>query len=119
MSSQHVMVVDLEMGQEKVGPFLRPSGKNIRFLLGKTKREINPDRDESVDLSNLHCKIEVTDGNTVTARLSADDDSHLEVLKRNVLAQQDYVMGRVEKKDKLSKPNSFLIIDFAKEIGRN
>lgn len=102
MSSPHVMVVDLEMGEEKVGPFLGPSGKNIRFLLGKTKREINPDRNESVDLSNIHCKVEVTDGNNVVARLSASDESHLEVLKRNILAQREYVMGRVERKEKHS-----------------
>ena len=108
MSSPHVMVIDLEMGEEKVGPFLGPSGKNIRFLLGKTKREINPDRNESVDLSSLHCKVEVTDENNVVARLSGNDESHLEVLKRNVLSQQDYVMGRVEKKVKpaISKKNS-------------
>ena len=104
MSSQHVMVVDLEMCEEKVGPFLGPSGKNIRFILGKTKREINPDRDESVDLSNLHCKVEVTDENKVIVRLSANDESHLEVLKKNILAQQDYVMGRVEKKSKSTNP---------------
>lgn len=104
MSSPHVMVVALEMGEEKVGPFLGPRGKNIRFILGKTKREINPDRDESVDLSKLHCKIEVTDEKKVVARLSGGDESHLEILKKNVLAQQEYVMGMVEKREKVDKP---------------
>lgn len=94
--------LDLEISEEQVGPFLGPSGKNIRFLIGKTKRELNPDRDESVDLSNLHCKLEVDEGK-VFATLSASEDNHLEALKQNVLHQQDYVMGRVEKKEKKEK----------------
>jgi hypothetical protein len=92
------MKVVLEVPEEKVGAFLGAKGKNIRFIIGKTKRELNPDRGDGVDLSGLFCQINVDqETKEVSALMKAGSEEHLEVLKKNILFQQDYVLGKVER----------------------
>lgn len=92
------MKVVLVVPEEKVGAFLGAKGKNIRFIIGKTKRELNPDKDDGVDLSGLFCQINVDEETKeVSALMKAGSEEHLEVLKKNILFQQDYVLGKVER----------------------
>jgi len=100
------MKVVLEIPEEKVGSFLGAKGKNMRFIIGKTKRELNPDKDDGVDLSGLFCQINVDEETKeVSALMKAGSEEHLEVLKKNILFQQDYVLGKVERTPQGDRPN--------------
>jgi hypothetical protein len=103
------MKVVLEVPEEKVGSFLGAKGKNMRFIIGKTKRELNPDKDDGVDLSGLFCQINVDEETKeVSALMKAGSEEHLEVLKKNILFQQDYVLGKVERTPQGDRPNRVL-----------
>jgi hypothetical protein len=100
------MKVVLEVPEEKIGAFLGAKGKNIRFIIGKTKRELNPDKGDGVDLSGLFCQINVDqETKEVSALMKAGSEEHLEVLKKNILFQQDYILGKVERIPRDDRPN--------------
>jgi len=100
------MKVILEIPEEKIGAFLGAKGKNIRFIIGKTKRELTQNVEGDVDLSGLFCRVNIDeDTREVSALLKANEDDHLENLKKNILAQQDYVLGRIEKTHNDDRPN--------------
>ena len=95
---ENQMKVVLEIPEDKVGQFLGVKGRNVRFIIGKTKREIK-NEESDIDLSSIFCQINIDEETKeVSALLKASEESHLQVLKRNILAQQEYVLGRVEKK---------------------
>jgi hypothetical protein len=101
-SSVKQMKVVLEIPEDKIGVFLGSKGRNIRFIIGKTKRELKEGTEDELDLSGIFCQINVDEETKeVSVLLKANQDDHLEVLKVNILAQQDYVLGKVEKKPRV------------------
>jgi len=98
------MKVVLEIPEDKVGVFLGSKGRNIRFIIGKTKRELKEGTGDELDLSGIFCQINVDEETKeVSVLLKANEDGHLEVLKGNILAQQDYVLEKKPKSESAKK----------------
>ena len=86
--------IELIIQKDNIGEFIGSKGYNLKkYIIGNTKQEIiKQNKDE--DLSKIFCSIECTNENNIFATIKALNDTHLDILKKNVLKHQEIFMKK-------------------------